>query len=106
GVRRVDQVDAELERPAKHPLALLAIRRFSPDARAGETHGTKAKAIDRQIASKVDRSRKRGVDGGRRLCHGILRDGCWLFPASHPKECRPTPLSSSSTRVASRRMPP
>jgi len=85
GVGRIDQVDTELERPAQDALALLAILWFSPDALTGDPHGAKAKAIHRQIASKIDRSRKRGVDGGGPLCHGILLDGGRLFPDCYPK---------------------
>src|SRR2546430_2394486 len=85
GVGCIDQVDTELEGPAQDALALLAILRFSPDALTGDPHGAKAKAIHRQIASKIDRSRKRGVDGGGPLCHGILLDGGRLFPDCYPK---------------------
>ena len=73
GIGGVDEVDAELQRAAQHPLALLAIGRLAPDPFPGDTHSAEPKPIDRHIAADVDGSGKRRGDCARRaICHSIL----------------------------------
>ena len=50
-VRRIDQVDAQLERPPQHRQRFRVVRRWSPDALAGDAHRAEAQPIDRQVAA-------------------------------------------------------
>src|SRR2546425_9223350 len=51
GVSSVDQVDTQFEGAAQDCDALLLVGRWSPDAWAGEAHGTEAQTIHGQIAA-------------------------------------------------------
>src|SRR2546423_1259094 len=82
GIRGVDEIDAKLQGAPQHPLAFLAIRRFTPDALAGEAHGPESKPFNGQVTSEVDRSGERGVECRCPLCHSIL-------PGRAPSDCRP-----------------
>jgi hypothetical protein len=44
-VRRVDEVDAEVDRPAQYPDALGPVGRLTPDARSGQAHRAEAEAV-------------------------------------------------------------
>jgi uncharacterized protein (UPF0210 family) len=56
GVRRIDEIDAELERPLQHAARRLRILRLAPDARPCEPHRTVAKAVYFQIPAERDRA--------------------------------------------------
>jgi hypothetical protein len=56
GVRSVDEVDPELDGSAQHSAGLVSVGRIAPDASAGDAHGAEAEAVDRQVATNIDRS--------------------------------------------------
>ena len=80
GIGSVDEVDAELEQPAQHALAFLAVGWFSPDSLSGDAHGAERKAIDRKVTADIDGSRQCGRDCARPICHDILLASRPLFP--------------------------
>src|SRR5689334_5486721 len=53
GVHGVDEVDAELDCPAKHAAALCRVLGLAPDARTRESHRPEAHAVDGVVS--VDR---------------------------------------------------
>ena len=59
GVGGVDEVDAELDRPAQHRLGLVAVRRLTPDAVTGDPHRAEAETVHGEVAADVD-----GAGGG------------------------------------------
>ena len=48
GIRGVDEIHAELDRPAQDADALLAVGRLAPDAPAREPHGPETQAVEGQ----------------------------------------------------------
>ena len=50
GVRRVDEVDAELDGPAQDGDGSVVVFGRSPDAGAGDAHGSEAEASHRAVA--------------------------------------------------------
>ena len=50
GISRVDQVDAELDGTAQNFEGVSTISGPTPNALSSDTHRTKAKPVDRQIA--------------------------------------------------------
>jgi hypothetical protein len=55
GVRRVDEVDAELEGASQDSLRSPGIARLAPDARSRDSHRAVADAPNGQVASEQDR---------------------------------------------------
>src|SRR5258708_36740539 len=51
-VSRVDEVDAQPDRPAQAPDRLTPVRRLPPDTPAGETHRAVPEAGDRHVAAQ------------------------------------------------------
>src|SRR5467141_3773033 len=60
-IRRVDEIDAEFDGLSHDANGLTPIRRFAPDALAGEPHRTKSEpshkeiVADQQFAAETDR---------------------------------------------------
>ena len=54
GVGRVDQIDAELERPPQHGDRLGVVARLAPDSLAREPHRAEAEAMDGAIAAQEE----------------------------------------------------
>ena len=50
--RRVDEIDAQLDRTPQNLLRVLAIRRPTPDPLARQAHRAKAEAVDQKIAAQ------------------------------------------------------
>jgi hypothetical protein len=49
-VGRVDEVDADLVKPAQRRKRCATVRRRTPDAGAGDPHGAITETVDRNIA--------------------------------------------------------
>src|SRR4029453_12727957 len=49
-VRRVDEVDADLVKPAQRRKRCITVRRRTPDARAAETHRAVAETVDSGVS--------------------------------------------------------
>src|SRR5204862_6156934 len=60
-VGRVDEVDADLVKPAQRRKRCTTVRRRTPDARAGETHGAVAETVDSRV-SDLELAGGSGVD--------------------------------------------
>ena len=75
GIGRIDQGDAELERPPEHGDRLGVVARLAPDALTGEPHGAEAEPVDAALAAqeKAAAVRDRKVD---RLCHAGPKPVC------------------------------
>jgi hypothetical protein len=64
GVRRVDEIHAELHGAPEHANRLVVIGWRSPHALAGDAHGAIAHATNRQVPAQSDRPRGRSrLDG-------------------------------------------
>jgi hypothetical protein len=68
-VRRVDEVDAQLDRPPQHPHRAVGVGRVAPHAGAGELHRPEPESHDRQVAAELVRA-------------GSLRDSHEIHPRS------------------------
>src|SRR5215813_9876504 len=51
-VGRVDEVDADLGKPAQRRQCGVTVRRRTPDARTGETHRAVAETVDSDVADR------------------------------------------------------
>jgi hypothetical protein len=86
GVGGVDEIDAQLDRPAQHAHRLVAVSGLAPDAGAGQAHGAEAEAADRQVAAEAEATAPfRGVrlDAGAGRVEVRLPD---LFECSHERD--------------------
>ena len=54
-VRRIDEVDAQLDRPAQHLLCALGVLRLAPDALAGNPHRSKTQPVDGHVPANGKR---------------------------------------------------
>src|SRR6266446_5441556 len=61
-VGRVNEIDADLGKPAQRRQSCAAVRRRTPDARAGETHCAVAETVDSRV-SDLELAGGSGVDG-------------------------------------------
>jgi hypothetical protein len=66
-VGRVDEIDAELHRPAEDLHRFVVVGGRAPDAGPGDAHGAEAQTVDGKVAADRDRA---GGSSGRGINHG------------------------------------
>ena len=93
GVRRVDEVDAELDGSAQHGDRLVVGRRRAPNARAGKAHGAEAEAADTAVADVVGQFECEGAGSGVVEGLGQLRCGGGSHGRVLPSTAAYAPLS-------------
>ena len=75
GISSVNEIDAEFWQMRQRAQAFLAVRRFAPDALAGDLHRSEAETIDGNIFADFKGA---GLGGGQ-VCHrfpSFVRGGC------------------------------
>jgi hypothetical protein len=81
GVGRIDEVDAELQRPVQHAPRALRILRLAPNPRTCQPHRTVAEAIHAQVAAEGEGAG--GCSGGGCIVHRkspIFMLSMWRVP--------------------------
>src|SRR5207253_298371 len=63
GIGRIDQRDAELERPPEHGDRLGVVARLAPDALTGEPHGAEAEPVNAALAAQEKACRCARLEG-------------------------------------------
>ena len=89
GVGGVDEVDAQFDCPAQHGDRRVVVGGVSPDARAGDAHGTETEPVNghRVRAGGGEGERSRGLDHGGR--HGAIQHGARMGEWAALREERP-----------------